>query len=227
MRLLAVETATEACSCALLIDHEVEEKFQLAPQRHTRLILPMIDALLAEAGIQVHDLDAVAFGRGPGSFTGIRIATGVVHGIAFGADLPVIPISTLAAIAQDCIEQTGNDYIFTAMDARMGEIYWAEYQKSRQGHVQLVARESVDRVENVTVAGSSGFGAGSAWQTYHAQLIQHLGCQISGFDSSYLPRASKIAQLAALEVEQGRAVPVEQAMPVYLRDKVAKKESER
>lgn len=227
MRLLAVETATEACSCALLIDHEVEEKFQLAPQRHTRLILPMIDALLAEAGIQVHDLDAVAFGRGPGSFTGIRIATGVVHGIAFGADLPVVPISTLAAIAQDCIEQTGNDYIFTAMDARMGEIYWAEYQKNRQGHVQLVARESVDRVENVTVAGSSGFGVGSAWQTYHAQLTRHLGCQISGFDSSYLPRASKIAQLAALEVEQGRAVPVEQAMPVYLRDKVAKKESER
>lgn len=101
MKLLAVETSTEACSAALLIDGAVAERFEVSPQKHTRLILPMIDALMAEAGLMPQQLDALAFSRGPGSFTGVRIATGIIQGIAFGADLPVVPVSTLAAIAQD------------------------------------------------------------------------------------------------------------------------------
>jgi len=101
MKLLAVETSTEACSAALYIDGIVNERFELTPKEHTRLILPMIDSLMSDAGLKPQQLDALAFGCGPGSFTGVRIATGVIQGIAFGADLPVVPVSTLAAIAQD------------------------------------------------------------------------------------------------------------------------------
>src|SRR5690554_2590516 len=105
MKILAIETATEACSAALLIDDAILERYELAPQRHNRLILPMIESLLAEAGIKISQVDAVAFGRGPGSFTGVRIAAGVAQGIAFGADLPVVPVSTLAALAQDALTE--------------------------------------------------------------------------------------------------------------------------
>jgi len=101
LKLLAVETSTEACSAALYIDGEIREKFELAPREHTKLILPMIDELMAEAQLKPQQLDALAFSRGPGSFTGVRIATGVTQGIALGADLPVVPVSTLAAISQD------------------------------------------------------------------------------------------------------------------------------
>ena len=101
MKLLAVETSTEACSAALYIDGIVNERFELAPKEHTKLILPMIDSLMSDAGLKPQQLDALAFSCGPGSFTGVRIATGVIQGIALGADLPVVPVSTLAAIAQD------------------------------------------------------------------------------------------------------------------------------
>ncbi len=227
MKLLAVETATEACSCALFIDGEIKEKFILAPREHTKLILPMIDSLLAEASLDLSNLDAVAFGRGPGSFTGIRIATGIIHGIAFGADLPVVPVSTLAAIAQDCFDRTATDYVFTAMDARMGEIYWAEYRKDQRGYAELVDKEIVGTAGKIKVVGADGFAAGSGWQAYHTHLSAQVRGHISGCDSSCLPKASKVALLAAADAAQGSVVPVEQAMPVYLRDKVAKKESER
>lgn len=227
MKLLAVETATEACSAALYIDGEIEEKFQIIPREHTRLILPMMDALIAEASISLHDLDALAFGRGPGSFTGVRIATGVIHGVAFGLDLPVVPVSTLAAIAQDCFNKTEADFCFTAMDARMNEIYWAEYKKQENGSAVLVGDESVGPVEQVRFSESVGYGAGSGWQVYEAELKARLQSFVAGYDASYLPRASCIASLGAAGFTQGKAVPVEQAMPVYLRDNVAKKESER
>ena len=227
MKLLAVETATEACSAALFIDGEIEERFQIAPREHTSLILPMMDSLMAEASISLQDLDAVAFGRGPGSFTGVRIATGVIHGVAFGLDLPVVPVSTLAAIAQDCFNKTEADYCFTAMDARMKEIYWAEYQKHPDGYAELKDEESVGPVEQIRFSEVEGFGAGSGWKVYGNELKARLQSFIQGYDASYLPRASCIASLGAVGFTQGKAVPVEQAMPVYLRDKVAKKESER
>ena len=120
MKILAIETATEACSTALMIDHVIIEHYQVAPRAHNRLIIPMIESLLSKANIHLNQLDALAFGRGPGSFTGIRIAASVAQGIALGADLPVIPISSLAALAQEVFDEHNNTITYGCLDARMG-----------------------------------------------------------------------------------------------------------
>ena len=239
MKLLAVETATEACSAALYIDGIVTERFELTPKEHTRLILPMIDSLMADAGLKPQQLDALAFGCGPGSFTGVRIATGVIQGIAFGADLPVVPVSTLAAIAQDFFDNNKAqgerlkaklatfNVAFTAMDARMGEIFWGVYQRDEQGFAELIGKESVTPAVAVEFPDRIGVGVGSGWGVYSHELMTRLAGRVSYCETENLPRAGAIARLGARGFEQGLAVAVEQAMPVYLRDKVAKKESER
>jgi len=228
VKLLAVETSTDACSAALFIDGEISEKFALAPREHTKLILPMIDELMADAELRPQQLDAIAVSRGPGSFTGVRIAGGVVQGIAFGADLPVVPVSTLAAIAQDFFNKRKEaELAFTAMDARMEEIFWAVYQRSTLGLAKLVGMEMVTPAGEVVFPDGVGFGVGSGWGVYCAQLFECLGEQVQGVEVDVWPRAACIAQLGAHDFANGLAVPVEQAMPVYLRDKVAKKQSER
>ncbi|MGZ8137483.1 MAG: tRNA (adenosine(37)-N6)-threonylcarbamoyltransferase complex dimerization subunit type 1 TsaB [Methylococcaceae bacterium] len=227
MKLLAVETATEACSAALYINGEISERFEVAPQKHTKLILPMIDDLMREAGLKPQDLDALAFGCGPGSFTGVRIATGIIHGIAFGADLPVVPVSTLAAIAQDCFDKTDNNTAFVAMDARMGEIFWGVYQRNNTGYAELLGKEAVTPAELIDFPDVTGIGVGSGWGVYKDILMARLGGRVSDCQVDHLPRACAVARLGAYGFEQGLAVAVEDAMPVYLRDNVAKKESER
>lgn len=227
MKLLAVDTATEACSAALYIDGEILERFELAPRTHTQLILPMIDSLMAEAELAPQDLDGLAFGRGPGSFTGVRIATGVIQGIALGLDLPVVPVSTLAALAQDYFGRAAEDVVFVGMDARMGEVFWGVYRKNDQGFAELFGAESVGAAENVVFPEEKGCGVGSAWRTYREALCERLNDCLASIESDYLPKASAIALLGARGFTLDQAVPVEQAMPVYLRDKVAKKESER
>jgi tRNA threonylcarbamoyladenosine biosynthesis protein TsaB len=242
MKLLAVETATEACSAALFIDGEVLERYELAPKEHTKLILPMIDSLMAEAGLKLKELDGLAFGRGPGSFTGVRIATGVIHGIAFGADLPVVPVSTLAAIAQDYFDSniqvddlsdkgqcefSAKNVAFTAMDARMREIYWGVYQLDSLGFAELLGRETVTPAELVEFPEITGVGVGSGWGVYKDTLMIRLAGLVSHCETDFLPRAGLIAKLGVHGFKQGMAVAVEDAMPVYLRDQVAKKESER
>jgi len=227
MKLLAVETSTEACSAALFIDGAVAERFEVSPQKHTRLILPMIDGLMAEAGLTPRQLDALAFSRGPGSFTGVRIATGVIQGIAFGADLPVVPVSTLAAIAQDFFDHHNAHVAFTTMDARMGEIFWGVYRRGQQGYVELLGQEAVTPAERVEFPELAGVGVGSGWGVYREVLMARLAGLVERCEPGLLPRAGAIARLGAHGFEQGLAVDVEQAMPVYLRDKVARKESER
>lgn len=227
MKLLAVETATEACSAALYIDGEMFERFQLAPRIHTQLILPMIDSLLAEAEIDAHDLDGLAFGRGPGSFTGVRIATGVIQGIALGLELPVAPVSTLAAIAQEYFERELTDTAFTAMDARMGEVFWGVYRRSVHGFAELIGEESVGAANAVDFPDLCGAGVGSGWHVYQEVLATRLKGRIMHCETDNLPRAGAVAVLGVQDFAAGLQVPVEQAMPVYLRNKVAKKESER
>lgn len=227
MKVLAVDTATEACSAALFIDGEIKERFEIAPREHTRLLLPMVDSLMAEAELRPQQLDAIAFGCGPGSFTGVRIATGVMQGIAYGADLPVVPVSTLAAISQACFQQTNYDTIFTAVDARMSEIYWAVYQRDAEGYAQLLGQEKVQAATEIDALQLTGYGIGSGWQRYEQALTARLGVQLIGFDADYLPHAAQIALLGAVGVQRGLTVPVERAMPVYLRDKVAKTTAER
>jgi tRNA threonylcarbamoyladenosine biosynthesis protein TsaB len=227
MKLLAVETATEACSAALYLDGEVLERIQLTQREHSKLILPMLDELLAEAALSLQDLDALAFGRGPGSFTGVRIATGVIHGLAFGADLPVVPVSTLAAIAQCCFDHTLAKIAYAAMDARMGEIYWGVYRRNAEGFAELMEEESVGLAEQVQFPKLEGYGVGSGWKVYEQALRERLQGLVGEIDADCLPRAAAIVRLGAAGLANNLAVPVEQAMPVYLRDKVAKKESER
>ena len=227
MKLLAVETSTEACSAALYIDGVVEERFEIAPREHTKLILPMIDSLMADAELKPQQLDALAFSRGPGSFTGVRISTGVIQGIAFGADLPVVPVSTLASIAQNYFKNNKCDCVYTAMDARMGEIFWGVYQKTQRGYAELMGEEAVTLAENIVFPEKKGMGIGSGWAVYQQQLSDCLGSLLQGVEADHLPRASAIADLGVLGFENNQAVNVEMAMPVYLRDKVAKKESER
>lgn len=227
MKLLAVETSTEACSAALYIDAEIQERFSIAPRKHTKLILTMIDSLLAEAALKPQQLDALAFSRGPGSFTGVRIATGVIQGIAFAADLPVVPVSTLAAIAQNYFIKAEIDCAYTGMDARMGEIFWGVYQKNKQGYAELIGQEAVTLASDIIFPEKQGFGIGSAWAVYPQLLADCLGTRLLGVEAGHLPRASAIAELGFIGFKNNQAVDVELAMPIYLRDKVAKKESER
>lgn len=227
MKILAVDTATEACSAALYIDGEIQERFEIAPREHTRLLLPMVDSLMAEAELRPQQLDAIAFGCGPGSFTGIRIATGVMQGIAYGADLPVVPVSTLAAISQACLQKTEYDIVFTAVDARMDEIYWAVYQRDAEGFAQLVGKERVQPATEVDALQLTGYGIGSGWLRYQQALTARLNEQIIAYDADYLPHSAEIALLGAVGVQRQQTVSVYQAMPVYLRDKVAKTTAER
>jgi tRNA threonylcarbamoyladenosine biosynthesis protein TsaB len=229
MKLLAVETATEACSAALFVDGDIIERFEIAPQQHTKLILPMIDSLLAEAGLKPADLDGLAFGCGPGSFTGVRIATGVIQGIAFGLDIPVVPVSTLAALAQGFFNHNAADLdvVFAAMDARLGEIFWGVYQRDSQGFAQLIGQEAVTPASLVIVPELQGIGVGSAWSVYQNELQCRLGNRVSYFEAQHFPSARTVAKLGVQSFGQGLAVCAEYAMPVYLRDKVAKTELER
>ncbi|HEY9146675.1 MAG TPA: tRNA (adenosine(37)-N6)-threonylcarbamoyltransferase complex dimerization subunit type 1 TsaB [Thiobacillus sp.] len=220
MKILALDTATEACSAALLIDGSIRERFEIAPRAHARLLLPMLDDLLKEAGLAPAQLDAIAFGRGPGSFTGVRIAASVAQGIAFAADLPVLPVSTLAALAWPVLRD-GADRVFAAIDARMGEIYWAAYAGSAQNGLEALSEEQVTSAAVVCVpAGDAWQGVGSGWAVYADVLRPHFGACLLGFDATALPHAADIAGLAALDFAQGRAVTAEQALPVYLRNQV-------
>jgi tRNA threonylcarbamoyladenosine biosynthesis protein TsaB len=225
MKLLAIETATEACSAALFIDGEIGLRYQVKPRGHSGLILGMMDALLAEAELKPAQLDAMAFGRGPGSFTGVRIATGVVQGAAFGADLPVVPVSTLAALAQRAFRERGERRLLPAYDARMQELYWAAYEVDAQDLVQPVQSEIVAMAAQISQPdGFDWFGVGSGWAAYGEGLQERFGAGvIKGSDPGLLCSAFDVALLGVAGFERGEAVMPEAALPVYLRDKVADK----
>ncbi len=221
MKILALDTATEACSAALLDDDSIYERHEIAPRRHAELILPMVDGVLAQAGLGLQDLDAIAFGRGPGAFTGVRIAAGVTQGLALGAGLPVIPLSSLATLAQGAAGRSA--VLLPAIDARMGEIYWAAYEKVQDNLVRPVAEEQVTSPEAVQVpVDKHVFGVGSGWGTYRLRLEGVLNGQITGMDPERYPLARDMLPLAVREYNAGRCVGADQAVPVYLRDNVVK-----
>ena len=222
MKILAIETATEACSAALMIDGETVQRSELAPRRHAELILPMIDQLLAEAGIALSQVDVFAYGRGPGSFIGVRIAASVTQGVAYGADLPVVAVSTLAALAQG----SDREHVLAAIDARMNEIYWGEYKRSPgASYVQLQGKEQLIKPAEATLheySNSACIGVGSAWQTYGEELGLVLKC-VDQFNGETYPQAKSVAELAIQEFNNGHVLTASQAVPVYLRDRVAVK----
>lgn len=228
MNLLAVDTATEACSVALSVNGHLTEKFQVVGNRHSQIVLPLIDDLLNEAGLTPNQLNGLAFGRGPGSFTGVRIATGVIQGLAFGLNLPVVPVSNLQALAQAHFEQNSSCNIaFVAVDARMQEIYWGVYQRNSHGYAELIGKEAVLAANAITFPEIKGVGLGSAWLNYGEILSKRLDQCLQNIDAGCLPHAATIAKLGLRGFSLNQQVPVEQAMPVYLRDKVALKEWER
>ncbi|MBM4208036.1 MAG: tRNA (adenosine(37)-N6)-threonylcarbamoyltransferase complex dimerization subunit type 1 TsaB [Gammaproteobacteria bacterium] len=227
MKLLAIDTATEACSAALAINGEIHELYEFAANRHSKLILPMVDRLMSEAGLKPNDLDALAFGCGPGSFTGIRIATGVIQGIAYALDLPVVPVSNLASLAQGFFDNNSEDIAFVAADARMDEIYWGVYQRNSKGFAELISQETVTPPEQIEFPELTGVGIGTGWLKHSEMLLMRLEQRIIRYENHNLPRASAIAKLGLKGFKQGHTVLAEHALPVYLRDKVAKKENER
>ena len=223
LRLLGVETGSDACSVALHVDGEVRETYQVAPRQHAALLLPMIEALLAEAGLAVGELDGLVLGRGPGSFTGVRIAAAAVQGIAFAADKPVACISSLAALAQGALREQGATRVLAGFDARMREVYWGAFQ-ARDGLMRALREECVIAPEQVPVPpGGEGdwLGVGGAFGTYEAVL----GVHCRAMEPQALPRARDLMPLAVDAWNRGEAVAADQALPVYLRDKVAWKKS--
>ena len=227
MKLLAIETSAEACSAALLVGGAVRERFEVQPQRQSELILPMMDGLLAEAGLSITALDALAFGRGPGSFTGVRIAAGVVQGAAYAADLPVVPVSTLAALAQGHWRVAGHARVLVAADARMNEVYWAACAADAAGVMRVVGNEIVCPAADVPVPSSGGWeGIGSGWPAYGETLLARLGDRLRQVCPTVHCHAQDVAAIAAADFAAGRCLAAASALPVYLRDQVAWKKRE-
>lgn len=228
MKILAIDTSTEACSAALYDSGTINTRFEIAPQKHSQLILPMCDELLADAQLTNTQLDAIAFGRGPGSFTGLRIAAGVTQGIAFAADLPVIGISTLAALAQKVCDLHPGSHIISAIDARMQEIYWAEFRSTSAGGIESIGEENISKPDQLQCSQQDDLViVGSGWKEYGELIENNLGSnQICNEYPDFLPSAREIAKLAAIKFSQGEVVTPDQAIPVYLRNNVAKKSSQ-
>jgi tRNA threonylcarbamoyladenosine biosynthesis protein TsaB len=219
-RLLALDSSTEACSVALLDGDVVLERYVEAPREHMLRLLPMVDELLSERGLTLRDLDAITFARGPGSFTGLRICVGIVQGLAFGAELPVIPISTLAVLAQTAVttDTRPGTHILSAIDARMDEVYWGWFQLGQDGLVKAASEEQLSAPERVNthIEAARKTGVGSGWG-YRPRLDDAEFFQV---DATLLPHAAAILRLALPLWLAGAAVDVEHALPVYLRDKV-------
>jgi tRNA threonylcarbamoyladenosine biosynthesis protein TsaB len=218
MNILAIDTATEACSVALEINGQVFNQFEVCPQQHSQRILPMIDEVLKAGNCTLQEVDYLAFGHGPGSFTGVRIATGVLQGLALGTGHKVVGISTLAAMAQQAYTEQQSEYVAAAIDARMSEVYFGLYQAS-QGVMQLVDEEQVLPPVEVQqlIADKSAQGVGTGWQAYDA--LNNKGT-VTPLESVLYPNALYMLPLAKQLIEQGQTKQAEDIQPVYLRDKV-------
>jgi tRNA threonylcarbamoyladenosine biosynthesis protein TsaB len=220
MNLLAIETATECCSAALLCGDALLERSEIAPRRHAELILPMIESLLDEAGLARAQIDGIAVGRGPGAFTGVRLAVSVAQGLALGLDVPVVPVSSLAALAQDAPDAGAT--VLAVIDARMGEVYAGAYTRGADGLVAAIGDESVATADAVALPRSTQWCiVGSGWDAYRDALAARLGVAPIFADGARFPQARAIACLAAPQFAAGAGVAPEHALPVYLRDKVA------
>jgi tRNA threonylcarbamoyladenosine biosynthesis protein TsaB len=224
MKLLALDSATEACSAALYIDGDVRERFEIAPRQHTQLLLPMAHGLLAEAGIGLSDLDLLAFAEGPGSFTGLRITLGAIQGLAFGLDRPVVGVSTLATLAARSMRLANAQQVAVAMDARMSQIYWGLYGLDAAGHCTALVPDSLRNPGEVQRLEAGPWQlAGSGWQRYSESIAAASGLQLGTLQLELYPHAEDVARLALILADQGKAVSAMQAQPVYLRQEVAEK----
>jgi tRNA threonylcarbamoyladenosine biosynthesis protein TsaB len=223
MNVLSLETSTEVCSVALLCGARLHVRESAAGQQHSEIILPMIEALLNEAGIGVADLDGVAFGAGPGSFTGLRIACGVAQGLAFGRDIPVAPVGTLQALAA----ASGATRVIACLDARMGEVYHAVFERRADIWQEWIAPNLCAPGSAPEVEGDGWTGCGSGFDAHRAALEARYGNRLAGIREGLFPHAREVAELGGKALAAGLGVAAEQALPLYIRDKVALKMDER
>jgi tRNA threonylcarbamoyladenosine biosynthesis protein TsaB len=219
MNLLAIETSTECCSVALLHGDALIERSELAPRRHAELVLPMAESLMGEAGLQRAQLDGIAVGRGPGAFTGVRLAISVAQGLAFALDLPVVTISSLAALAMQAPRDAAT---LAVIDARMGEVYAGVFVFDAHGLVRRLDEERVTRAEDLSLPDRQSWNViGSGWDAYRDALRARLSREPVWTKGDAFPQARDVARLALPQFEAGNVLPPERALPVYLRDKVA------
>ncbi|NKI69142.1 tRNA (adenosine(37)-N6)-threonylcarbamoyltransferase complex dimerization subunit type 1 TsaB [Collimonas pratensis] len=227
--ILAIETSTELASAALLRDGQAITRESAGVQTHSLAILPMVQSLLAEASISLAQCDALAFGVGPGSFTGVRTACGIVQGLAFGADLPVLPVVTLAAMAQACRALSGADEVLAVLDARMGEVYWAQYRFA-DGHWQIVVEPTLSAPAAVLPlplqAGAKALQACGNGLSAYAEAFAAAPFAAAGL-AEVMPNARQIAELGSIAFAQGKGLNAVAAQPLYLRNKVALTTAER
>lgn len=220
--ILAIETSSELASCALIRGDAVLSRSSSGVRTHSQAILPMVQELLAEAGLQLGNCDAVAFGAGPGSFTGVRTACGVAQGLAWGAGLPVVPLVTLDAMALACRQQTGATDILAVLDARMGEVYWAQYRGA-----ELVAGPALCPPGDVAPVEPEGSltACGNGFSAYPEAFEGRP--YAAGALTEIMPHAQQVAQLAVPALAAGQGVPAAAAQPLYLRNKIAYTSAER
>ncbi len=227
MNLIALETSTHALSVALWHNGRLVQRDQVRPNGGSDLILPWVHELLAEAGLSLAGLDGVAFGAGPGGFTGLRLACGVAQGLAYGADLPVVPVCSLAAVALDASQQTSATRFYACLDARMNEVYSATYEL-RDGLPEVIDAPRVHPAADAPLpAAGDWFGCGDGFTAYGEALQQRLGAHLVGIDAGLVPTASAVARLAAPRLARGEGRPAYDAQPLYVRDKVALTTAER
>lgn len=238
-KILAFDTSTDACSVAILIDGRVSELFELVPQQHTQVILPMIKNLLCRENISLDEIDALGFGNGPGSFTGVRLATSIAQGLGYGSNLPLVPVSTLAVLAErifnECCPAAISVRAYVGMDARMQEVYWGVYEKCLDSFsgariIQCLVADSLAKAEEVLLPNNTldlskklcSIGVGSAWLQYGDLLLAR--CTVLGevdkVCADYYPRAREVAVIAHREFSKGNFVEPQMALPQYLRDRV-------
>jgi tRNA threonylcarbamoyladenosine biosynthesis protein TsaB len=222
-KILAIETATEACSVALLHEGKTLQRFEHRPQAQADLILPMVDSVLGEAGLRTQDLNAIAYSCGPGSFTGLRIAAAVTQGIAVVAGLPVIPVSTLAVIAQGIYREYGHAAVIPALDARMQEIYWG-YYRLENGLMALMGTEQVSAPDAIAIPGAGEVWAGacSGWRAYPEVLQARLAPFLGSVYPQFWPHAMHMLEFAESLWSRRQVVDADAAIPVYLRNNVAR-----
>jgi len=219
MKILAIETATEACSVALWLDGQWTERCEATARGHSEYILPMVEDVLSEGGIPLSACDVLAYGKGPGSFTGLRIGVGVAQGLAFGANLSVVGVSSLAALAADAPAPS----VLAAIDARMGQVYWACYQREPSGVVRLVGAESVSVPDAIGVRrGHEWWGVGSGWDAYATRIDAALGNNVVNWSRGRHPRAHATAELGAVLVAEGLNGDPIHAAPYYIRNQVTR-----
>ena len=220
MKLLAIDTSASACSVALLNNDKIISNHALIPLQQAQRILGMIDELLTDNNTDVNELSALAFGCGPGSFTGVRIAASVIQGLAYATRKPIISISSLAAAAQSAYEDLHWPNILVAMDARMQEVYWGAYQVNAQGLMELQGKEVVCAPDKIPLpADNNWHGIGNGWEAYKSTLAY----QPLALKSEYIPTAFGVCLLAKAKFLSKDWLPTEEAVPVYLRDDVAQK----